>query len=480
MDLMRHGQHAAPQRPPEVPGRIARLASAICGLLKAPASAEAQKRVDAALAGCSDGDYDTAWAMIQPGRAPEALTTADPPARAKSPRPARSLVIAAFVVLLASGLGALAAAASYDTVSHLAAAKGVALPRLTPVGIDGGLAGVILLDIVATWLAEPIWWLRMTARLFAAGTIAANAAAGWPDLTGAALRIGAPVLFVVLVEAGRTLLLRGKKADERKRKAAARQARRGDRIPRVRWLLDFKGTLAMWRRMRLWRESSYAKAVTMELERVAAIEKLGMEYGAEEWKAKAPADLVWMLTSGVRMTEALGRVGELLAGEERERSAVAGLRREREALRGLRARAEAEAADVAGMRTAIDRLRADLTAERAAREEDRAEAALALDRAVKAARAETRKPRARAGKPRAREVAPAQDDMANELRALMEFRDDPTLLGERKGGKLAEKLGVHPSTGRRLHARMVEGGQLKPEYAKMAAPLAGGAENREQ
>ena len=69
--------------------------------------------------------------------------------------------------------------------------------------------------------------------------------------------------------------------------------------------------------------------------------------------------------------------------------------------------------------------------------------------------------------------------MANELRALMEFRDDPTLLGKRQGGRLADKLGVHPSTGRRLHGRMVEDGRLKPEYAAMAAPLAGGADARE-
>jgi hypothetical protein len=138
------------------------------------------------------------------------------------------------------------------------------------------------------------------------------------------------------------------------------------------------------------------------------------------------------------------------------------------------------AGESAGLRDALEAVRADLKSERAAREDDQAEAARALERAVKAARAEARKPRARTAESRTRPAASAQDDMANELRALMEFADDPTLLGTRQGGRLADKLGVHPSTGRRLHVRMVKDGRLKPEYAAMAAPLAGDAENQEQ
>jgi hypothetical protein len=152
------------------------------------------------------------------------------------------------------------------------------------------------------------------------------------------------------------------------------------------------------------------------------------------------------------------------ARAEAERSAAA-----------LRAGAE----EGAGLRDALEAARTDLGSERAAREADRAEAERALERAVRAARAEVRKPRARTTTARTREAAGAQDDMANELRALMEFRDDPTLLGERQGGRLADKLGVHPSTGRRLHKRMVEGGRLRPEFAAMAAPLSGDTEARD-
>jgi hypothetical protein len=75
----------------------------------------------------------------------------------------------------------------------------------------------------------------------------------------------------------------------------------------------------------------------MELERLAAIEKLAAEYG-ETWQDKVPADLVWMLTSGVRMPEALARAADLVSGEERNRALEAELAAERDA----RARAEAE------------------------------------------------------------------------------------------------------------------------------------------
>jgi Protein of unknown function (DUF2637) len=225
-------------------------------------------------------------------------------------RSRQSAAVTVLVIVIAAGLAAYCAAASYDTVSHLAARYGVALPRLNPLGIDGGLAGLIIMDIALTWLGEPIWWLRLAARVFAAGLIAANAAAGWPSLTGTGLRIAAPVLFVIITEAARTRLLRRLHAAERERRAAARKRRRDNRIPRVRWLLDFRGTLALWKRMRLWREPSYRVAVNMELERLAAIEKLAMKYG-DSWKSLAPANLVWMLESGVRMPEALAMVAEL-------------------------------------------------------------------------------------------------------------------------------------------------------------------------
>jgi Protein of unknown function (DUF2637) len=262
----------------------------------------------------------------------------------------RGNALAALILLIAAGLAAYAAAASYDTVSAQAVIHGVSLPRLNPIGIDGGLFGIIIVDIAFTWAGSPIWWLRLAARVFAVLTVAANASAGWPDPVGVGLRVAAPSLFIIIVEAGRTFLLRTRHAAERENRTAVRAGRRaarermrGDRIPRMRWLLDFRGTLAIWKRMRLWRETSYARAVSMELDRLAAIEKLAMKYGPEEWQAKAPADLAWMLIAGVRMGEALERVAELTA--DTGESELEALRAALAAAQEARADADARAAE---------------------------------------------------------------------------------------------------------------------------------------
>lgn len=209
--------------------------------------------------------------------------------------------VVAIVIALALGLATYAAAASYKSVSALATRLGVPLAGLCPIGIDGGLLAIIVFDITLTIIGRPIRWLRMVGRLFAVGVVAANFAAGWPDPVGIALRLAAPVLFIVIIEAARTVLLhRHDDPDE-------------ERIPRIRWLLDFRGTFALWKRMRLWKERSYSRAVEMELERLVAIEKLAMKYAPDEWTEKAPAHLVWMLRAGVRMTAALDLVAEITA-----------------------------------------------------------------------------------------------------------------------------------------------------------------------
>ena len=242
------------------------------------------------------------------------FTLADPdsvlPVLARQGKPGRrprwqAGVVIGLITLVALGLAAYAAAASYESVSGLAAAHHVPLSRLNPLGIDGGLFGVIAVDITLTWMGAPLRWLRLVARLFAIGTIAANAAAGWPDPAGVGLRIAAPALFVILVETGRAVLLR--RQDEAEQEG----------IPASRWLLDFRGTLRLWRRMKLWRIRAYSAAVDMELSRLEAIGKLTDRYG-KDWQKSAPGTLAWMLKRGVRMEQALRQVAELTAPPERE------------------------------------------------------------------------------------------------------------------------------------------------------------------
>jgi Protein of unknown function (DUF2637) len=108
-------------------------------------------------------------------------------------------------VMLGLGLAAYGVAGSYQTVSGLAERRGVPLAPMGPVGIDGGLIGVVVLDLVLSWIGQPIGWLRQFVRVLTVGTVAANAAAGWPDLVSAGLHVAAPLMLLAMVEAGRTV-----------------------------------------------------------------------------------------------------------------------------------------------------------------------------------------------------------------------------------------------------------------------------------
>ncbi|MCE7007061.1 DUF2637 domain-containing protein [Kibdelosporangium philippinense] len=195
---------------------------------------------------------------------------------------------------LAVGLAAYGAAGSYETVTGLAAEVGVPLPGLVPVGIDGGLVGVVVLDLVLAWTGQPVGWLRQFARLLTVGTVAANVSAGWPDPVAVGLHSAAPVLLLVMVEAGRAVLLR---------RVGYEMGEMRDRIPLGRWVLSPVRTWLLWRRMVLWQITNYREALEAELDLRRACASLRMTYG-RRWKRKAPGDLVWMLRTGVLAQEA--------------------------------------------------------------------------------------------------------------------------------------------------------------------------------
>jgi hypothetical protein len=204
------------------------------------------------------------------------------------------------VVLAAGCLLAYGAAGSYTSVAHLASTHGVPLPRLVPAGIDGGLIGTVLLDIVLTWTGCPLGWLRWLTRLLAAAMIAANGAAGWPDPVATGLHLAAPVLILAVVEAVRSVLLRG---------SAAAGTRR-EPVPLARWLLAPWPTWKLWRQMVLWRVISYQSAIETEQRRLRALYQLRARYG-DEWDRQVPDDLTWMLRRGVLLPGALAMAAEL-------------------------------------------------------------------------------------------------------------------------------------------------------------------------
>ncbi|HEV2452514.1 MAG TPA: DUF2637 domain-containing protein, partial [Streptosporangiaceae bacterium] len=182
-------------------------------------------------------------------------------------------------------------------MSGLAQRKGVPLAHLVPVGIDGGLIGVVVLDLVLSWIGQPIGWLRQFVRVLTVGTVAANAAAGWPDLVSAGLHVAAPLMLLAMVEAGRAVLLRRIKSPD---------GRTREPIPVARWVLAPWPTWLMWRRMVLWQIASFQDALEAEQERRHAIALLKASYG-RRWKGHAPPELVWMLRAGVSAHDAVAR-----------------------------------------------------------------------------------------------------------------------------------------------------------------------------
>jgi hypothetical protein len=193
-------------------------------------------------------------------------------------------------------------AGSYVTVSRLAAQRGVPLAGLVPAGIDGGLVAVVVLDLVLAWIGMPLGWLRQLVRVLSVGTVVANAAGGWPDPVAVGLHAAAPLMLLAMIEVGRTVLLR--------RMARASGTLR-DAIPLARWLLAPWRTCLLWRRSVLWQITSYREAVDAELALRRAIALLRARYG-RRWRHCAPADLVWMLSTGTHVTEACARVQTLL------------------------------------------------------------------------------------------------------------------------------------------------------------------------
>lgn len=216
----------------------------------------------------------------------------------------------AATIILALALFVYAAAGSYQSVSGLAATHHVPLPGWVPLGIDGSLILALLADIVLTWIGHPIWWLRAATRGFVAGSVAANAAAGWPDPVAVFLHCFAPIIVLLVTEAGRIPMLRSHRAVRRRKRAEDGH----DPIPLARWLAAPASTLVMWRRMALWGVRSYTQAVTAEVTRRKAIVQLRVHYG-RRWRKHAPGDLVWLLRTGNRLEEACARVAAITEPE---------------------------------------------------------------------------------------------------------------------------------------------------------------------
>ncbi|NUS78484.1 MAG: DUF2637 domain-containing protein [Streptomyces sp.] len=203
-------------------------------------------------------------------------------------RPALTPLQRRIVITVAAGAVALAAIGflgSYAAVADLAAAKGFgAFSALFPIGIDAGIGVLLALDLLLTWIRIPFPLLRQTAWLLTVATISFNAAAA-SDPLGMGMHAVIPVLFIVIVEAGRHAI--GRTAD-----ITADKHMEGVRL--IRWLLAPFSTFRLWRRMRLWELRSYNAVLRLEQERLIERARLRARYGWG-WRRKAPVEAVMAL-----------------------------------------------------------------------------------------------------------------------------------------------------------------------------------------
>jgi hypothetical protein len=123
-----------------------------------------------------------------------------------------------------------------------------------PASIDGGLVGVVVLDLVLAWVGVPVGWLRQLVRILSVGTIAANAVGGWPDPVGVGLHVAAPMMLLAMIEAGRAVLLR---------RMGQLNGMLREAIPLARWVLAPCRTCLLWRRMVLLQITSYRRALDL-------------------------------------------------------------------------------------------------------------------------------------------------------------------------------------------------------------------------
>ncbi|WP_121711931.1 DUF2637 domain-containing protein [Streptomyces sp. E5N91] len=212
--------------------------------------------------------------------------------------------------------------------------------RLFAVGVDVGIMVMIAVDLLMAWLRRPISWIRYPVWLLTAATVVLNAASGAPegawkllDYVAAGAHGVVPVLFIMVVELGRTSIDRVVRPDQEER----------DSIPWLRWFLAPIATARIFRRMRLWGVTSYPEMIRRDQQLIAYDQWLKRKYKGDISQASEDELLpMKMAPYGYTVDQALAMPDEQeQAAQEREEEAE---RRRLDAeTRGEVAKAESEA-----------------------------------------------------------------------------------------------------------------------------------------
>ncbi|QXJ23109.1 DUF2637 domain-containing protein [Actinomadura graeca] len=211
-------------------------------------------------------------------------------------------ILAAVGGVFFAGLAGLGGYGSFASVRDVAEPWFGGQAWIVPAGVDLGILALVSVALLLEWLAMPMPALRWMAMAFTGATVWLNVSAADGDPAGVVMHAAMPVLFVTFVEAVRHAI-------RRRAGIAAGIVREG--IPIARWLLAPFSTFCLWRRMVLWQITSYPRALVAEQRRRHALALLRDRYG-RTWKRQAPADVVWMLSDGVMLDQALARVTEIM------------------------------------------------------------------------------------------------------------------------------------------------------------------------
>ncbi|MDL5198690.1 DUF2637 domain-containing protein [Streptomyces sp. ALI-76-A] len=294
--------------------------------------------------------------------------------------------------------------------------------RLFAVGVDVGIMVMIAVDLLMAWLKRPISWIRYPVWLLTAATVVLNAASGAPkgrawellDYIAAGAHGVVPVLFIMVVELGRTSIDRIVRPDQAER----------DSIPWLRWVLAPVATARIFRRMRLWGVTSYPEMIRRDQDLIAYEQWLKRKHKGDISQASEDELLpMKMAPYGYTVAEALAMPDKQeQAAQEREEEAER--RRLDAATRGEVARAESEAerlrakGKVEAVRAEVDgqtgQARAHARAQVSAAERAAALEQEALDQAVMA-EARAREAEAERKEAQEREAAAEADLRAAEL-----------------------------------------------------------------
>jgi uncharacterized protein DUF2637 len=346
--------------------------------------------------------------------------------------------------------------------------------RLFALGVDVGIMVMIAVDLLMAWLKRPISWIRYPVWLLTASTVVLNAASAAPqgrawgllDYVAAFAHGVVPILFIMVVELGRTAIDRAVRPEQAER----------DSIPWMRWVLDPLRTLRMFRRMRLWGIGSYPEMVRRDQELLAYGQWLDRKYGGDRSKATQDELLpMKMAPYGYTVDQALAMPAKQEEAAEKREADARKRRLDAETLQKIQAtQAEAEEVKALGRLDAVRaqvegetgqaRLHAQAQVSAAQKVAEREEAAVET-----ALLAEARARAAEAGRKEAeeREIAAKVDLRAAELES--QAADKRRAMEEADRVAAAEERAIETEETARARKAAAEAEKAAAEAEKAAA-----------